>query len=177
MQPKHRAETSGPFFPSGRSRITVSITVSLSADHWLDENFLASDTLAPRKFATMKRYNEVVVDQASAVKGKEPEHNRVGEQAQASSRGQHIFSIGLSLAASVISGAIFLISLVDQLALVEIAASLGTALQVFFFSSALADLIERGKASRGRNAWAIVFAVLLIAKTIAHAFRSFSRSC
>ena len=117
----------------------------------------------------MKRYNEIVVDQASAVKGKEPEHNRVGEQAQASSRGQHIFSIGLSLAASVISGAIFLISLVDQLALVEIAASLGTALQVFFFSSALADLIERGEASRGRNAWAIVFAVLLIA------FYSFTR--
>src|SRR5438034_363139 len=127
-------------------------------------NFLGAKVSEARKF-----YNEIVVDQASAVKGKEPEHNRVGEQAQASSRGQHIFSIGLSLAASVISGAIFLISLVDQLALVEIAASLGTALQVFFFSSALADLIERGKASRGRNAWAIVFAVLLIA------FYSFTR--
>ena len=56
-----------------------------------------------------------------------------------------------------------------DLALVEIAASLGTALQVFFFSSALADFIERGKTSRGRNAWAIVFAVLLIA------FYSFTR--
>lgn len=115
----------------------------------------------------MKRYNEI--DQASAVNGKEPEHNRVGEEAQASSRGQHIFAIGLSLAASVISGAIFLISLVDQLALVEIAASLGTAFQVFFFSSALADLIEGRKTSRGRNAWVIVFAVLLIA------FYSFTR--
>jgi hypothetical protein len=93
----------------------------------------------------------------------------VGEEPQASSKGQHIFSIGLSLAASVTSGAIFLISLLDQLALVEIAASLGTALQVFFFSSALADLIEGGKTSRRRNAWVIVFAVLLIA------FYSFTR--
>jgi hypothetical protein len=93
----------------------------------------------------------------------------VGEEAQASSRGQHIFSIGLSLAASVISGGIFLISLLDQLALVEIAASLGTALQVFFFGSAIADLIEGGKASRSRNAWVLVFAVLLIG------FYSFTR--
>ena len=87
----------------------------------------------------------------------------MGEEAQASSRGRHIFSIALSLAASVISGAIFLFSLLDQLALVEIAASLGTALQVFFLSSALADLIEGGETRRGRNAWVIVFAVLLIA--------------
>ena len=87
----------------------------------------------------------------------------MGEEAQASSRGQHIFSIGLSLAASLTSGAIFLISLIDQLALVEIAASLCTGLQVFFFSSAIADLIERGKISRRRNSWAVVFAVLLIA--------------
>ena len=93
----------------------------------------------------------------------------MGEEAQASSRGQQIFSIVLSLAASVISGAIFLFSLFDQLALVEIAASLATALQVFFLSSAVADLIERGKARRRRNAWVIVFAVLLIA------FYSFTR--
>ena len=93
----------------------------------------------------------------------------MGEEAQASSRCQHIFSIGLSLAGSAVSAAIFLISLVDQLALVEIAASLGTAVQVFFLSSALADLIERGKTSRGRNAWVIIFAVLLIA------FYSFTR--
>ena len=93
----------------------------------------------------------------------------MGEEAQASSRGQHIFSIGLSLAASAISGGIFLISLVDQLALVEIAASLGTALQVFFFSSAIADLIEGGKTSRSRNAWVLVFAVLLLG------FYSFTR--
>jgi hypothetical protein len=138
----------------------------------LDENSLASDTLPPRKFAgfaTLKRYNEIVEDQASAVNRKEPEHNRVGEEAQASTRGQHIFSVALSLAASLTSAGIFLLSLVDQLALVEIAASLCTALQVFFFSSAIADLIETGKTSRSRNFWVVMFAVLLIA------FYSFTR--
>ena len=87
----------------------------------------------------------------------------MGEEAQASSTGRHIFYIGLSLAACAISGGIFLISLVDQLARVEIAASLGTAVQVFFFSSAIADLIGRGKTSRSRNFWVVLFAVLLIA--------------
>jgi hypothetical protein len=87
----------------------------------------------------------------------------VGEEAQASSTGHHIFSMVLSLAASLTSGAIFLASLIDQLALVEVAASLCTALQVFFFSSAIADLIERRKTSRTRNLWVVVFTVLLIA--------------
>ena len=87
----------------------------------------------------------------------------MGEEAQASTRNQHIFSIALGLAASLTSGGIFLISLLDQLALVEIAASLCTALQVFFFSSAIADLIGRGKTSRSRNFWVVLFAVLLIA--------------
>lgn len=126
----------------------------------------------PRKFpgfAILKGYNEIVSYRASAVHRKEPEHNSVGEEAQASSRGQHIFSIGLSLTASLLSGAIFLLSIIDQLALVEIAASLCTALQVFFFFSAIADLIERGKSSRGRNSWVVVFALLLIA------FYSFAR--
>jgi len=93
----------------------------------------------------------------------------VGEAAQVSTRGQHIFSIGLSLGASLVSGAIFLASLVDQLALVEIAATLCTALQVFFFSSAIADLIGRARASRRRNSWVVVLALLLIA------FYSFTR--
>lgn len=133
---------------------------------------MASDTLPPRKFAgfaTLKRYNEIVEDQASAVDRREPEHNGVGEEAQALSTGRHIFSIGLSLVASLTSGAIFLVSLIDQLPLVEVAASLCTALQVFFFSSAIADLIEREKTIRTRNLWVVVFAVLLIA------FYSYSR--
>ena len=93
----------------------------------------------------------------------------MAEGAQASTRGQHIFSIALSLAASLTSGGIFLLSLFDQLALLEIAASVCTALQVFFFSSAIADLIETGKTSRSRNFWVVLFAVLLIA------FYSYSR--
>jgi len=127
---------------------------------------MASDTLPPRKFAgwaTLKRYNEIVRGPASASDRRETEHNRVGEEAQASSTGQHIFSMVLSLAASLTSGAIFLASLIDQLALVEVAASLCTALQVFFFSSAIADLIERSKTPRTRNLWVVVFTVLLIA--------------
>lgn len=127
---------------------------------------MASDILPPRKFAgfaSLKRYNEIVEDQASAVDRREPEHNRVGEEAQASTRGRHIFSLGLSLLASLTSGAIFLVSLIDQLALVEVAAGLSTALQVFFFSSAIADLIENEKTTRTRNLWVVLFAVLLIA--------------
>ena len=127
---------------------------------------MASDTLPPRKlagFATLKRYNEIVENQASAVDRREPEHNRMGEEAQASRRGRHVFSIGLSLLASLTSGAIFLVSLIDELALVEVAASLCTALQVFFFSSAIADWIGREKRTRTRNLWVVVFAVLLIA--------------
>lgn len=87
----------------------------------------------------------------------------MGEEAQASGRGQHFFSIGLSLGASLLSAAVFLVSLLDQLPLVEIAASLCTALEVFFFFSAIADLIERGKTSRGRNSCVVVLALLLIA--------------
>ena len=87
----------------------------------------------------------------------------MGEGAQASTRGQHIFSILLSLAASLASAAIFLFSLLDELALVEIAASVCMALQVFFFSSAIADWIERGKTSRSRNFWVVLFAILLAA--------------
>lgn len=93
----------------------------------------------------------------------------MGEEAQASGTSRHIVSIGLSLVASLTSGAIFLVSLIDQLPLVEVAASLCTALQVFFFGSAIADLIEREKTTRTRNLWVVLFAVLLIA------FYSFSR--
>ncbi|HEY6945078.1 MAG TPA: hypothetical protein VI431_08045 [Candidatus Acidoferrum sp.] len=83
---------------------------------------------------------------------------------------RHIFSIVLSLVASVASGAIFLDSLIRQLALVEIAASLLTALQVFFLSSAIADVMEKKKkASTTRNSWVMVFAVFLVA------FYSFTR--
>jgi membrane protein DedA with SNARE-associated domain len=81
-----------------------------------------------------------------------------------------IFSMLLSLVATVTSGTIFLDSLFRQFALVEVAASLLTALQVFFLSSSIADILEKKKkASRTRNSWVVVFTVFLIA------FYSFTR--
>jgi len=83
---------------------------------------------------------------------------------------RYIFAITLSLAASVASGALFVLALIHQFALVEIAASLVTALEVYFLSSSIADMIERAKqSSRRRNSLAILFAVLLVA------FYSFTR--
>jgi len=77
---------------------------------------------------------------------------------------RHILAIFLSLAASVTSGAIFLFSLIHQFALVEIAASLVTAIQVFFLSSAMADLLERAKRpGRRRNSLVILLTVFLVA--------------
>jgi len=77
---------------------------------------------------------------------------------------RYISSIALSLTASVTSGAIFLLSLIHQFALVEIAASLVTALQVFFLSSAIADLLEKAKRpSHRRNSLVVLFTVLLAA--------------
>jgi hypothetical protein len=77
---------------------------------------------------------------------------------------RYISSIALSLAASVTSGAIFLLSLIHQFALVEIAASLVTALQVFFLSSAIADLLEKAKrSSHQRTSLVVLFTVLLVA--------------
>jgi len=77
---------------------------------------------------------------------------------------RHIFSILLSLVATVTSGAIFLDSLFRQFALVEVAASILTAFQVFLLSSAIADKLEKkNKTSRSRNSWVVVFTVLLAA--------------
>lgn len=83
---------------------------------------------------------------------------------------RYIFSIVLSLAAVITSGAIFLFSLIRQFALVEVAASLVTALQVYFLSSAIADLLEKAKRpGHRRNALVVLFTVFLVA------FYSFTR--
>jgi hypothetical protein len=75
-----------------------------------------------------------------------------------------IFAIALSLAASVTSGAIFLLSLIHQFALVEVAATLVMAVQVFFLSSAIADLLEKAKRpSPRRISLAVLFTVFLVA--------------
>ena len=77
---------------------------------------------------------------------------------------RYIFAIALSLAASVTSGAIFVFSLIHQFALVEVAASLVTALQVFFLSSAIADLLQRAKRPGNRRiSLVVLFTVFLLA--------------
>lgn len=79
-------------------------------------------------------------------------------------RFRYILAIALGLAASVTSGAIFLLSLIQQFALVEVAASLVTTLQVYFLSSAIADILEKAKRpSRRRDSLAILFTVFLVA--------------
>ena len=86
------------------------------------------------------------------------------ERLELASMNRHVFSILLSLVATVTSGAIFLDSLFRQFALVEVAASLLTAFQVFLLSSAIADKLEKkSKTSRSRNSWVVVFTVLLAA--------------
>lgn len=83
---------------------------------------------------------------------------------------RHILSIVLSLVASVTSSAIFLDAILHQLALVEVAASVLTALQVYYLSSAIADIIEKNKkGSPSRNSWVILFTVFLVV------FYSFTR--
>lgn len=96
--------------------------------------------------------------------------SHAGERVQETNMPRYIFTIALSLAASVASGAIFLFSLLHQFALVEVAASLVTALQVFFLSSAIADLLEKSKRpSQRRNSLVVLFTVFLVA------FYSFTR--
>jgi hypothetical protein len=83
---------------------------------------------------------------------------------------QHILTILLRVIAVATSGAIFLVSLIHQYPLVEVAASLLTGLQVFFLSTAVADMLEKAKqANHVRNIWVVVFTVFLVA------FYSFTR--
>ena len=75
---------------------------------------------------------------------------------------RHILTILMSFLASVISGAVFVIALIHQFALVEIAASLLAGLQVFFLSASIGDLLdEKKEPNRPRNATVILATVLL----------------
>ena len=77
---------------------------------------------------------------------------------------RHILTILMSIIASVISGAVFVAALFHQFALVEIAASLLTGLQVFFLSSAIGDLLDDKKeANRLRNATVVLVTIFLVA--------------
>ena len=77
---------------------------------------------------------------------------------------RHVLSVVMSSAAAVISGTVFLLALFDQYALVEMAASIITALQVFFLSSAIGDLLEKKKeTNRTRNSAAVLVTIFLVA--------------
>ena len=77
---------------------------------------------------------------------------------------RHAVSVVMSLAAAVISGTVFVLALFDQYALVEMAASIVTALQVFFLSSAIGDLLEKKKeTNRTRNSAVVLVTIFLVA--------------
>jgi hypothetical protein len=77
---------------------------------------------------------------------------------------QQILTVLMSVAAAIISGITFVIALFHQFALVEVAASLLTGLQVFFLSSAIGDLLEDAKKpNKARNIAVVSGVVLLVA--------------
>jgi hypothetical protein len=77
---------------------------------------------------------------------------------------RHVLTVLMSLAAAVISGTIFVVALFHQYALVEVAASILTGLQVFFLSSAIGDLLdERKEPNRARNSAVVLVTVFLVA--------------
>jgi len=82
----------------------------------------------------------------------------------------HVVTVLMSVAAAVISGAIFVVALFHQYALVEVAASILTGLQVFFLSAAIGDLLdEKTELNRARNSAVVLVTVFLVA------FYSFTR--
>jgi len=77
---------------------------------------------------------------------------------------RHAVSVVMSLVAAVISGTVFVVALCEQFALVEMAASVTTALQVFFLSSAIGDLLEKKKeTNRTRNSVVVLVTIFLVA--------------
>ena len=77
---------------------------------------------------------------------------------------RHVLTVLMNLLAAGICGAIFLVALFHEFALVEVAAALLTGLQVFFLSAAIADMVERKKqASRVRNSAVVLATIFLIA--------------
>jgi len=77
---------------------------------------------------------------------------------------RHAVSVVMSLVAAVISGTIFVVALFDQYALVEMAASIITALQAFFLSSAIGDMLEKKKeTNRTRNSAVVLVTIFLVA--------------
>jgi hypothetical protein len=77
---------------------------------------------------------------------------------------RQILTVLMSFVASVISGAVFVVALFHQFALVEVAASLLTGLQVFLLSSSIGDLLdEKREPNRLRNSAVVLTTVFLVA--------------
>ncbi len=77
---------------------------------------------------------------------------------------RHVFTVLMSFLAVVVSGTVFVFALFHQFALVEVAASIVTGLQVFFLSSAIGDLLdEKKEPNRARNAAVVLIAMILVA--------------
>jgi len=77
---------------------------------------------------------------------------------------RQVLTVLMSFAAAMISGAVFVVALFHQFALVEVAASILTGLQVFFLSSAIGDLLDEKKEPNGaRNSAVALITVFLVA--------------
>lgn len=77
---------------------------------------------------------------------------------------RHVLTVLMSFLAAVISGAVFVVALFHQFALVEVAASILTGLQVFFLSSAIGDLLdEKKEPNRARDSAVVLVALFLVA--------------
>jgi hypothetical protein len=75
---------------------------------------------------------------------------------------RHVGTILVTVAAAVLSGTVFVVALFHQFALVEVAASLLTTLQVFFLSSAIGDKLEdKQQTNKVRNGAVVSLTVLL----------------
>jgi hypothetical protein len=89
-------------------------------------------------------------------------HNAAAER-RAGAMKRHVHTVMMSFAAAVISGAVFVVALFHQFALVEVAASILTGLQVFFLSSAIGDLLdEKKEPNRARNSAVALMTVFLV---------------
>jgi hypothetical protein len=70
----------------------------------------------------------------------------------------------MNVVATVINGAVFVAALFRQYALVEVAASVLTGLQVFFMSSTIGDLLDKRKEpNRARTSAVVLFTIFLVA--------------
>ncbi len=77
---------------------------------------------------------------------------------------RHTLSVVMSFVAAVISATVFLAALFEQYALVEVAASIITALQVYFLSSGIGDLLEeKRETNRTRNSVVVLMTIFLVA--------------